>query len=305
LAQNQSSGRDTPEVMRRRLRAALRQEREAAGLTQREAAEALDWSVSKILRIEQGAVAITPIDLRALLAVYKTVDEQREAELVNLARGSRKQAWVEYKDVYSPASLTLFGYEAAAKIIYKYEPTFIPGILQTEEYARALLAGLGYSEGQIDLMVRARLERQELLDREQQPRLEFILDEACVIRPVGGERVMIHQLDRLKAMATRSNISLQVLPFSIGAHRRMGEAFTILQFADENLDDLLYLENAGGESVSQENPDVIARYLQDFFTLQSGANDASRFASTIDDLEDARLAGPAGVAKNGAERAPS
>jgi transcriptional regulator with XRE-family HTH domain len=291
--------------MRRRLKAALRQEREAAGLTQKEAAEALDWSVSKILRIEQGAVAITPIDLRALLAVYKTVDKQREAELVDLARGSRKQAWGQYKDVYSAASLTLFGYEEAAKIIYKYEPTFIPGLLQTEEYARALLAGLGYSEGQIDLMVRARLERQELLDREPRPRLEFILGEACVSRPVGGERVMVHQLDRLKTMAIRSNISLQILPFSVGAHPRMGEAFTILQFADETLDDLLYLENAGGESVSQENPDVIARYLQDFFTLQAEANDASSFASTIDDIEKTRLASPPSAARNGGDQPPS
>jgi transcriptional regulator with XRE-family HTH domain len=305
LAPNQSPRSDTPEVMRRRLKIALRQEREAAGLTQKEAAEALDWSVSKILRVEQGAVAITPIDLRALLAVYKTVDEKREAELVGLARGSRKQLWSEYRDVYSPASLTLFGNEAAAKIIYKYEPTFIPGLLQTEEYARALLAGLGHGEGDIDRMVSARLERQELLDREPRPQLQFILGEACVSRPVGGRRVMLHQLDRLKAMAMRTDIRLQVLPFSVGAHRRMGEAFTILQFADENLDDLLYLENAGGESVSRENPEVIARYFQDFFTLQAMANDAASFAETVDTIEKTQLMIPTSSASNGETRPPT
>ena len=305
MAQTASTRRDTPEVMRRRLKVALRQEREAAGLTQREAAEALDWSVSKILRIEQGAVAITPIDLRALLGVYKTVDEKRENELVELARGSRKQLWSEYRDVYSLASLTLFGYEAAAKIIYKYEPTFIPGLLQTEEYARALLDGLGFSEAQIDLKVRARLERQELLDREPRPRLQFILGEACISRPIGGDRVMTHQLDRLRAMAARSDITLQLLPFSAGAHPRMGEAFTILQFSDENLDDLLYLENAGGESVSQENPDVIARYFQDFFTLQSKANDAADFASDLDAIEAARLVTSASVDPSVEDRTPS
>jgi transcriptional regulator with XRE-family HTH domain len=302
---NQSLRRDTPEVMRRRLKVALRQEREAAGLTQKEAAEALDWSVSKILRIEQGAVAITPIDLRALLAVYKTVDEKRAAELVELARGSRKQSWSEYRDVYSAASLTLFGNEAAAKVIYKYEPTFIPGLLQTEEYARALLAGLGHGDDEIERMVSARLERQELLDREPRPQLQFILGEACVSWPVGGRRVMLHQLDRLKAMAMRSDIQLQILPFSVGAHPRMGEAFTILQFADENVDDLLYLENAGGESVSRENPEVIARYFQDFFTLQAMAGDPANFAETIDAIEETRLTIPTNAASNGETRPPT
>lgn len=292
LARDQSRVRETPEVMRRRLKAALRQEREASGLTQREAAAALDWSVSKIIRIEQGAVAITPIDLRALLAVYKTADEKREAELVELARGSRKQSWSEYKDVYSQASLALFGNEAAAKIIYKYEPTFVPGILQTEEYARALLAGLGHSEDEIERMVSARLERQELLDRDPRPQLEFILGEACLSRPIGGRGVMLRQLDRLKYMATRPGISLQVLPFSAGAHPRMSDAFTILQFSDENLDDLLYLENAGGESVGREDQELIARYLQDFFTLQAMASEKHAFATVIDDIAATRLASP-------------
>ena len=292
LARGQSKMSETPAVMRRRLKAALRQEREAAELTQKEAAAALDWSVSKIIRIEQGAVGITPIDLRALLAVYKTTDEKREAELVELARGSKKQSWNEYKDVYSQASLTLFGNEAAAKIIYKYEPTFIPGILQTEEYARALLAGLGHSEEEIERMVDARLERQELLDHDPRPQLEFILGEATVSRAVGGRGVMLRQLDRLKYLAGRPDISLQVLPFSAGAHPRMGDAFTILQFADENLDDLLYLENAGGESTSREDPELIASYLRDFLTLQAKASESGAFVSVIDQIAATRLASP-------------
>jgi hypothetical protein len=295
LARSQSKASETPEMMRRRLKAALRQERETADLTQKDAAAALDWSVSKIIRIEQGAVGITPIDLRALLAVYQTVDAKRESELVDLARGSKKQSWSEYKDVYSTASLTLFGLEAAAKIIYKYEPTFVPGILQTEEYARALLAGIGHSEDDIERMVSARLERQEILDHEARPQFEFILGEAVVSRTVGGRGVMLRQLERLKSLAAGEDVSLQVLPFSAGAHPRMGDAFTILQFADENLDDLLYLENAGCESTSREDPDLIASYRRDFLTLQAMASESDDFASVIDKIAATLLTRPANV----------
>ena len=250
--------------------AALRRYREAADLTQKEAAEALDWGTSKIIRIEQGTVGITPVDLRALLELYKITDEEQVSELVRLARGSKKQSFRGYKDVYSPASLTLFGYESAAKSIYKYEPTFIPGLLQTEEYARNLLAGMGHEEREIERMVSARLERQELLDREPRPQLQFILGEAVVNRAVGGRGVMRRQLEWLKVLAERPGIFLQVLLFSAGAHPRMGGAFTILQFADENIDDLLYLESAGGTSVSRDDPDLIADYLRDFYAPGDG-----------------------------------
>jgi transcriptional regulator with XRE-family HTH domain len=294
LPGSQSKVSDNPEVKRRRLRVALRQERDAANLTQKEAAEALDWSVSKIIRIEQGAVAVTVTDLRTLLDIYKVTDEKREAELVELARGSRNQAWSEYKDIYSPAARTLFGNEAAAKIIYKYEPTFVPGVLQTEEYARALLLGLGHGEDEIDRIVEVRLGRQELLDRDPPPRLQFILGEAAVSRAVGGRGVMRHQLDKLKELAERPGISLQVLPFSVGAHPRMGEAFTILEFADD-LDDLLYLENADRESTSREStsreePELISDYRRDFVALQDLASEADNFADVIDRIY-ARLLG--------------
>ncbi len=275
--------------MRRRLRVALRQYRDAADLTQRAAAEALDWSVSKIIRIEQGAVGITPTDLRALLGVYGVTDAKHVDDLVELARGSRKQSWGEYRGVYSPQSLTLFANEPAAKVIYKYEPTFIPGLLQTEEYARALLAGLDRSADDIERMVSARLERQELLDQDPRPGLQFVVDEAAVSRAVGGRGVMLRQLERLKELNMRPGITLQVLPFSGGAHPRMGGAFTILQFADKNLDDLLYLENAGGESTSRDDPDLIADYNRDFLSIQDLASTSQDFAKVIDDIEAVRF----------------
>jgi transcriptional regulator with XRE-family HTH domain len=275
----------TPEVMRRRLRVALRDAREAAGLTQRAAAQALDWSVSKIIRIEQGAVAITPVDLRALLAIYQVTEEKQVTELVELARASKRQSWSEYKEVYSQASLSLFGSEAAAKTIYKFEPTFVPGLLQTQEYGQALLEGLGHSEKDIELMVNARVERQELLDREARPELHFILEEGVVSRAVGSRGVMLRQLERIKELRARLGISVQILPFSAGAHPNMGGAFTILEFADENLDDLLYLENAGGERTIRDDPHVLAHYHETFVRLEAMATRADHLTDVLERIE--------------------
>jgi transcriptional regulator with XRE-family HTH domain len=279
----------TPEILRRRLRVALRQARDAAGLTQREAAAALDWSVSKIIRIEQGATPITPVDLRALLAVYQVKDPEEIDELVQLARGSKKQSWTEYRDVYSAISLNLFGSEAAAKTILKYEPTFVAGLLQTQEYAQALLTALGHPEEKVEQMVNARIQRQELLDRDDRPDLHFILGEAALSRAVGGRRVMMRQLERIRELGKRPGISLQVLPFSAGPHPHIGGAFTILQFADENVDDLLYLENAGGERSIREEPEVLADYYETFAILEGLATRPEALDVALDKLEAQRF----------------
>jgi transcriptional regulator with XRE-family HTH domain len=289
LASGRSKITETPEVMRRRLRTFLRQAREAVPLTQQVAADALDWSVSKIIRIEQGTVGITPIDLRALLTVYGVTDEKVITDLVQLARGSRRQSWRQYRNVYSSASLALFANEAVAAFIYKYEPTFIPGLLQTEDYARALLAGLGHDDEETEAMVSARLERQQLLDRERHPELQFVLGEATVCRAVGGSDVMLQQLERLKELAGMPGIELRILPFSAGAHPRMGGAFTILEFADPNLDDLLYRENAGGESTSRDDPDLIADYRRDFLDIQKLATGDGEFTKFVDEIITSRF----------------
>jgi transcriptional regulator with XRE-family HTH domain len=269
---------------------ALRQAREAASLTQRAAAEAVDWSPSKIIRIEQGAVAITPVDLRALLGLYHVTDRQRVEDLVELARKSKRQTWERYRDVYSRAALSLFGHEAAAKTIYSYEPAFAPGLLQTPEYARAVLTGLGIPENDIDVMVEVRIERQELLDRQPRPELRFILGEAVVSRAVGGRRVMRNQLQRLKELSWRGEITIQILPFSAGAHPHMGGgAFTILEFSDENLDDLLYLENAGDERTFREEPDVLADYQAAFTMLEAMATKPGDLVDVLENIEAQRF----------------
>ena len=280
----------TPETMRRRLRLALKGAREAAKLTQREAAQPLEWSVSKIIRIEKGLVGISTTDLKALLEVYDITDEAEVNKLLELARGSRKQSWSEYREVYLPTSLTLFGSEGAASKIKKYEPTFIPGLFQTEEYARALLIGLGHSSERVDAMVRARMERQELLDRDTRPDLQFIIGEAALSRRVGNSGVMRHQLRHIRELSGLPGIEVQVLNLDAGAHPKMGGAFTILEFADPNLDELLYLEDASGEKLTREDAPLVAEYLEAFDDLQRIALPVKESESRLDEIAASKFA---------------
>jgi transcriptional regulator with XRE-family HTH domain len=267
-----ASKTETVEVKKRRLRVALRQARGDASMTQRAAAEQLVWSISKIVRIEQGTVPVTPTDVRAMLHLYRITDEPTVEELVELAKDAREdKGWSAFSDVLSLAALELVGNEPAAKVIYKYEPSVIPGLFQTQEYARALLKELGNSEEQIDRRLEVRSQRQRLLDRPVPPDLNFILGEAAISRPAGGEDVMREQIAHVLDLAQLDGISVLLLPLSAGVHRGMGSAFTVLQFDDPLLSDLLYLENADRESISRDEAGEIKRYLELFVELQSMA----------------------------------
>jgi transcriptional regulator with XRE-family HTH domain len=263
---------ETVEVKKRRLRGALRQARIEAQMTQRVAAEQLVWSTSKIVRIEQGTVPVTPTDVRAMSQLYGIADESRIDELVELAKDAREdKGWSTFNDVLSPAALELFGNEPSAKVIYKYEPSVIPGLFQTPDYTRSLLKALGNSEEQIERRLEVRAQRQRLLDRQVRPDFNFILGEASLSRPVGGRDVMREQIAHLSDLSKLNGVSILLLPFSAGAHRGMGSAFTVLQFEDPLLPDLLYLENAERESVSRDEEGEIKKYLELYVELQDMA----------------------------------
>jgi transcriptional regulator with XRE-family HTH domain len=263
---------DTVEVKKRRLRGALRQARLDAGMTQKAAAEKLVWSASKIVRIEQGTVPVTPSDVRVLLHLYGTEDDSGVEGLVALAKDAREdKGWGPYGDILSQYSLELFGNEPAAKVIYKYEPSVVPGLFQTQEYARFLLKALGISEDQIDRRLEVRAQRQMLLESPARPDISFIIGEAAFIRPVGNVEIMREQITHILGLAKLDRISVLLLPFSAGAHRGMGSAFTVLQFEDALLPDLLYLENAERESISRDEAGEIRRFLELFDDLQEMA----------------------------------
>lgn len=258
-----------PAVQRRRLRAALRQARQEAELTQEQVATALDWSQSKIVRIENGSVRISTTDLMAMLAQYKITNPVRAAELVTMARVARQRPWWRsYKDFASQRYLEFVEFEQAAVRTMHVQPLFVPGILQTREYARAIIWKLGrdITEERAKGLLEFRIRRQELLDASKPPELSFVLDESAVRRWVGSSEVMMGQLGHLIELAERTNITIQVFPFSAGLAYGMQTPFVIHQFQDDP--DVLYLEGPRGDTLVDDDEDEIARYRGAFKELQ-------------------------------------
>jgi transcriptional regulator with XRE-family HTH domain len=283
---------DPPEVLKRRLRAILRQERERLKWTQKTAAERVLWSESKLIRIETGNVAVAPADVRLLLLEYG-VEDARIAEYVDLARAARQpDEWADYKEEYSQEALTLFANERSAKLIQSYEPTLIPGLFQTEAYARSLLTALGTPPAQLKRKLGVRLRRQEILDSEDRPDCDIVIGEAAVSRPIGGKRAMlVEQIEHLKKLAEKENITLQLIPFDKGAHAGIGRAFTILQFRDPQLPDLLYLEDADSESIERDQSTKITRYGDRFVDLKELSISGEDLNAAFDEIARYRFGG--------------
>jgi hypothetical protein len=249
----------------------------------------MDWSLSKVIRIEAGTVGISTNDLKALLRHYHVVDPDRTDELVALARAARERAWWNgYRDVAPTGLLQLIGYETAASITRTFEPLLVPGLLQTEEYARAVLRQWeeGAPAGRIDSIVEIRMRRQELLDRADPPLLFFILDEAVVRRLIGGKSVMRRQIRRLVEGAARPNITIEIVPFTAGAHPGLKGPFVVLEFPDPADDDVLYLESARGDLISRDVPEEVPAYREAFEVLRDkslGPDDSVAYLSKLAD----------------------
>lgn len=281
--------RPNPEVQRRRLRVELRRARQAAGLTQEQVATELEWSLSKVIRVEAGSAGISARDLEALLRLYRIEDSDRVSELAALARAARERSWWDiYRNVASAGLLQLIGYEAAACITRAFEPLVVPGLLQTEEYARAIIRHFidGLSAEAEDSLVDLRMRRQELLDRTDPPLLFFVLDESVIRRPVGGNAVMRRQLSSMTEMAQRPNVTIEVVPFSAGAHSGLKGPFVTLEFPETADDDVLYLENARGDLISREVPAEILSYREAFESLRNlslGPEGSLRYLSQVID----------------------
>jgi transcriptional regulator with XRE-family HTH domain len=294
-----TAGSEDPAVQRRRLRVELRKLRLDSHRTQREVAQAMDWSASKVIRIENGEVGISSNDLKVLLAYYE-VPEKRLDALLSIARTSRRDPWSALRDVHSPAFLRYLSFESSAKLIRSYELTLVPGLLQTEEFNLKIQSGV-WKES-IDSAERrwsGRLRRQELHERDDPPEMFFILDEAVLRRRVGGPAVMRRQLERLKQWSAEPHVSLQVYPFSAGAYPGMdGGPFTLLEFANPNDDDLLYLEYASGAITIRDEPELTRPYTERFLELEDNALTAGDTVVLIDEIigELERGTKPVGVA---------
>lgn len=281
----------SPLVQRRRLRTELKKARQVSGLTQDQVAGEMDWSLSKIIRIESASSGISANDLKALLQLYGVKDPGQVDSLVALARAARERSWWSaYRDVAPQPLLQLTEYESAAQVIRQFETMFVPGILQTEDYARAVIDNYyeeGLSSNQLRALVELRTRRQDVIDAEDPPSFHFILDEAAIRRLVGGPSIMRRQLRRLIEVADKPNISLEVIPFSAGLHPGMKGPFEIIEFADPSDSEIVYLESPRGDIFS-DVPEETSKYREDFARLGKASlgpqGSLSRIAKVADEM---------------------
>jgi hypothetical protein len=250
-----------PTVLRMLLGMQLRQLRESKGVTREAAGWEIRASESKISRMELGRVGFKERDVADLLTLYGVTDQAAREPLMALARAANSPGWWhQFGDVMPTWFQSYLGLEAAASVIRTYEVQFVPGLLQTREYARAVVL-IGYgdtSDEEIDRRVELRLSRQQVLNRPNPPRVWAVVDEAVLRRPIGGPAVMRAQLLALIEAAKRPNVHMQVVPFEAGGHAAAGGNFTILRFADEELPDIVYLEHLTSALYLDRRDDVDA-----------------------------------------------
>jgi transcriptional regulator with XRE-family HTH domain len=262
----------SPVVQRRRLRGELRRIRQETGETQDQVAAAMDWSLSKLIRIENGSVGISTNDLKVLLGHYGIVDGDRIEELIALARAAKERSWWRvYSGIASPKLLQFVEYEAAAMITRNFEPLLIPGLLQTEEYAREVIGKLNEQipKDHLDALVKLRMQRRELLEQGGPPPWYFfIMDEGVVRRLVGGQDVMRRQLRHLTELADKDNVTIEIVPYSAGINRGMHGPFVVFEFPEPEDEDVLYLESPGGDLINRDDQEVIYAYREIFEELR-------------------------------------
>jgi transcriptional regulator with XRE-family HTH domain len=261
-----------PTLRARRLAVELTRRREAAGLSREEAARRLEWSTSTVFRIETGRSHPQPRSVRDLLDLYGITGPERDG-LIQLAREARQPGWWHsFKDVLANPYEVYIGLETGAASIRNFEPLVVPGLLQTADYARAMFRG-GAREldrDEIERRVEVRLSRQQVLARQDRPRLWVVIDEAVLRRAVGSPVIMRAQLDHLAEAAEQGKTTLQVVPFSAGAHAGTTGPFVILGLPEPAEPDLVYVETLAGDIYLEERADV-DRYNLAFERLLAAA----------------------------------
>jgi len=259
-------------MLRRQLGAELRRLRERVGRTVGEVARELGWSESKLSRVETAVSGIRAGDLERLLDAYGIENAER-ARLIGLSGQARQRAWWEaYGDALPNAYETYIGFEAEASSIYTYEAQVVPGLLQTAEYTSAIMqAELADDRPEIiGQRVQVRMARQAVLTRNPPPELWAVMDEDVVRRPIGGRDVLRRQLLRLAEVSERPNVTLQILPFGVGAHRGLSGSFIVLEFPDGTDESLVYCEGLTG-GVFRSKPVELRTYWMAFEALRTAA----------------------------------
>lgn len=262
----------TPTIQRRRLGIALRRAREEAGKSREDAAEVLDAAPTKLSRLELGQSGIKLPDLKALLDFYGVPAEEAES-LRDLARAGRQRGrWSGYRNVVPNWFRTYMDLEADATEIRRYQMEIVPGILQTPGYMRALhTSGLPQENNEnVDKLVRVRMERTAILERDDAPRLRFILSESAIRRNVGGPEVMREQLEHLAELAERPNLEIQVYPFNAQTYEIATFEFIMLRFDHDPQTDVVYIEDYTNADYL-DHPETVRAYAGLWDRLQAAA----------------------------------
>jgi transcriptional regulator with XRE-family HTH domain len=263
-----------PTVLRMLLGGQLRKLREAAGVTPDQAGYEIRASRSKISRLEHGRVSFKERDVADLLSLYGVTDSGQRRHLLMLAeRANNPGWWARYDDVLPDWFETYIGLEQATSLIRTYELQFVPGLFQTEDYARAVTV-LGHRAApaeEIERRVSLRLRRQEILSRaEPVPRVWAVIDESALRRPLGGREVMRTQLQHLIELTDLPQVTLQIMPFDRGGHSAAGGSFAILRFADSDLPDIVYIEQLTG-ALYLDRPEELDHYREVMNSLSAEA----------------------------------
>ncbi len=280
---------NNPVVQQRRLRGELRKARELAKLTQAQVADEMDWSVSKVIRIETGAVGLAITDLRALLQLYKVEDREVVDALVEMGKASRKRAWWDhFREFIGETMIKFIGLESSASILRQYQDDVVPGLLQTASYARAI-QGFYNDPETVEKKIEVRIKRQEILNPDNPTKFFFIVDESVLYRKIGGAEVLREQLERLREFNRQENVTIQILPFSLGMHigMKLG-SFSVLEFPGDAQDDIAATEVPSVGLVMEDKLDQVSEYVEAFLQLEELSQPPdeldARLAQAIRDL---------------------
>ncbi|MGL5817935.1 MAG: DUF5753 domain-containing protein [Phycicoccus sp.] len=266
--------------------ARLRRLREGRGLSREEAGYVIRASESKMSRLESGRVAFKERDVSDLLVLYGVTDPEQRESFQNMVRDANRPGWWrEYDDVLPGWFNTYVGLEEATVRIRAYETGLIPGLLQTPEYARAVLSAVQPQppDRYLDRAVSLRMARQKIFTREDPPHVWFVIDEAALHRTVGDAGILAEQLRHLVEVADSGHAVIQVLPLQAPVHLATGGSFTILRFQDADLPDVVYIE----ELISAhylDKPQHVDRYTEAMDHLTTSALDPERTRQLLDDL---------------------
>ncbi|WP_019928731.1 helix-turn-helix transcriptional regulator [Nocardia sp. BMG111209] len=276
-----------PTALRIMVGTQLRRLREARKISPQQAGEHIRGSHAKISRLELGRTGYKERDIVDLLDLYGVEDaEQRDAFLKLVAKANEQGWWHGYADLLPAWFENYLGLEGAAKSIRTFEAQLIPGLLQTEDYARAVVS-LAHGGLETARRVELRRKRQEILEQPGGPTLWAVLDESALRRPVGGRDVMRAQIEHLQRMSQRQNVTIQVLPYAAGGHTAVGCSFTILRFAEPELPDIVYIEQLQSAQYLDRPSDLdLYRQVMDQLSLQaeSPVQTQKRLQSVADEL---------------------